>query len=780
MQDSPQGEVARPLPGWVEAPLRRPRTALLALLALTGALATGIPRLELDPSTERVFPDGHWAVTTFERFRGAFGGDESLLVVLEVDDGDVFRPDVLGRARALAREAARLDGVQRAMSLPDLPVIRVVPGFGPMLVRPLPDDLRDVAPEALAAWRHEVLSLPYVERFLVSSDHRALSVVLLLDQIPPGPAGAARNEEIVAAVLALADEAAREPGVAARVAGTPLLKAEIMAAIRRDMLRFSGPLLLIALVAAGLVLRSAAGTALVLLVLGASVTITLGAMGHAGVRIDTMTSLVPVLLLVIGVADALHLLVEQRAQAALLGPGATGAASMQAALRHVLVPCLLTSVTTAVGFGSLVLSPIPPIRAFGVAAALAALTAFAVTVVLVPALAALLPAPRAKPGQVVRMDRLAGAVVRRPRASLALGVLFTLACGLGWLRLEQDTDFLSFFPRDSRVRADALRIQERFIGIAPCELLVEGPPGTSRRPEALAALLAFERDLEREVPFVDLTFSVADCVAVAHGLTGGPREVPADAAQVERLERLLQGLAGGELPFERLISAPGGAHPEVEWLRVGVRAQAVGSTRMSDLVAAVRRLEAAHLAPVGLKATPTGTAVVFSQTAETIMKGQVESFALAFVVIVGVMTCALRSLRLGALSTIPNVVPIVALIGAMGLLGIPFNSFNSMVASIALGIAVDDTIHVLLGYKRFSADRPLDAAVHETIAHEGMAVTSTSLVLAAGFSVLLLASFAPTAQFGLLTVVAIGAALLGDLVLTPALLLLASDRRAAA
>jgi predicted RND superfamily exporter protein len=137
-----------------------------------------------------------------------------------------------------------------------------------------------------------------------------------------------------------------------------------------------------------------------------------------------------------------------------------------------------------------------------------------------------------------------------------------------------------------------------------------------------------------------------------------------------------------------------------------------------------------------------------------------------------VMIVALRSLPLGLLSVIPNVVPIAAMLGAMGYLGISLNSFNSMIASIAIGIAVDDTIHILTGFKRFSADLPIKAAIRETVAHEGAAILATSAVLFAGFCVLLLATFVPTRNFGGLTAVAIAFALVGDLIVLPGVLLL--------
>jgi predicted RND superfamily exporter protein len=754
-----------------ELPIRCPRRTLGALLALTVLFGAGIPSLRFDPSTERVFPEGHWAVETYESFRDTFGGDEAIFIAVQARPGeDAFSVSTLQTLRRLTGALEAVDGVEDAFALPDVPVIRLDPMLQPTLVDALPEDLSTATPEALAQWRREALATPLVDGNLVSADRRASLAMVVLERLGSGVEGAEKNQRIVEAVQeAVAQEEAN--GWTLHMAGTPMIKAYIMEAIFLDLVVFSGPLLLIAVLAAGLLLRSVRAPLLVLAVLLVSVILTMGAMGHLGIAIDSMNSMVPVLILVIGVADCLHLLVEQRAQAARLGPEADGPSTARAAVGHVLQPCFLTSATTAIGFGSLFTSDVRPVAGFGVAAAIGALVVFVVSMLLIPAAGALLAAPRAN-GGVGRTERLAALVVGWPRRSLAIGLVFTALSAVGWVWVYPDTNFLAFFRDDTRLVQDVEAIQGRFTGVAPAELLVQGPPDASRRPEVLKALLAFERGLEED-PIVDGALSAADLVEAAVGAMSGTPRIPDTAQELQDVRAVLEHLAKGRLPVEQLISPDGPAHPGEEWLRVSVRAQAVGSSRFALLLERIGALEREHLTPLGLRVRPTGTSVVFSQTADRILIGQVESFLWAYAIITVVLVVSLRSIPLGLLSAIPNLVPIVALVGVMGYFDVAFNSFNSMVASIALGIAVDDTIHILAGYKRFSASLPKREAVREAIAHEGAAILTTSLVLFAGFAVLLLASFIPTADFGLLTGVAILAALVGDLVLTPALLLLA-------
>jgi uncharacterized protein len=779
---TPAPDTDPPLPRSCMAPVSHPWLALLGLAIVTAGLGAGIARVEFDASTERVFPEGHPAVVTYSDFRDAFGGDESIVVVFELPGQDAFSPEALSLGRDLDRALEDTDGIYDAASLIEVPVIKLHPLTGFPVMQPgLPEDLSELTPERLAEWREDVLRTPFVDPVLISKDRDASAVMAFLDPTPAGPDGADEAIRLVERVNEIVAEAqARHPGATFHLGGSPMVKAAIVATVQRDLAVFTGPLLLLVMVVAYVLLRSARAVALVMATILTSLAIVLGTMGWVGVPVDPMTSLVPTLILVIGVADCLHLLVELRAQSQRTSDVRE---ATRRALGHVFLPCLLTSVTTAIGFGSLLASDIMPIRRFGGAAALAALAAFAVTMILVPACTVLVGARRERDGQApdsgtpLRLDRLANWVTARPIPSLILGTGFTVVCAVGFLRVVPDTNFLAFFPEDSQLVQDAMVVQDRFVGASPCEILIETEPDAWRQPEVLQALWDFERELEAGSDLVDMCVSPADGVAAAVQLQTGEPSIPDDPEVIARMERVVVAMSNGELPMEKVISPPSELHPDHDWIRVSVRAKVAGSRRYEEMIELVHELEAKHLTPLGLSAEPTGTSVVFSKTADRIMQGQIESFAMAFVVITMVMILALRSLWLGLLSILPNLVPIAAIMGAMGFLEIHLSSFNSMVCSVAIGIAVDDTIHVLTGYQRLWQRLPRAAAVKETIAHEGAAVIATSVVLLSGFSVLLLADFRPTFDFGLLTGIAIGAALLGDFILLPALLLLAGKLR---
>ncbi|MCA8924714.1 MAG: MMPL family transporter, partial [Planctomycetes bacterium] len=762
------------MPTFLDLPLRFPRATLLALALVSALLAIGLRNTAFDPSTEKVFPKGHEDVAFYETFRETFGSDESVFIALAFPDGDVFSPERLALAREIARSLEATDGLGRGFSLADVPVLGLNPLTGaPALLPGLPPDVSEVTSNQLASWKAQALNTPLVDRLLVSRDQRATLVMALAEKLPTGPEGAAKNQALVQSVQTqLAALRAAHPEVRFHLAGTPVLKARIMNTVREDLMRFAAPLTLLAAVAAWIVLRSLIQVGLVLTVLLLSNAWIMGALGWLEIPIDSMTSLVPSLVLVIGVADAIHILVDQRLQAR-LHPG-SGADTMRRALEHVWRPCGLTSLTTALGFGSLVTSPVGPISTFGVVAAGSALVALVISFTLLPAAAALLPAPAAELGPTLRLGRTSRLHTHRPLLWVFGGLLLTAFAAAGARSVKVDTNFLHFFPDDSPAVVDVEAIEAAFIGVGPAELVLQGPPDFCYDPAVLRATHAFERELEQH-PLVDLAVSVADFAVAANARRTGREEVPPTRAKLEELEHVLERLSGGKVPTEHMLSRAGGLHPGEEWLRISVRAKSAGSAAYDELAVRIRELSAKHfqtaeLAPLKLKLRATGATFVFSQTADTILYGQIESFLYAFGMITLVLCCALRSPLLGLLSVVPNLLPIAAILAVMGFGGIPLNSFNSMVISVAIGIAVDDTIHVLAGFKRLSASAPAAQAIVDTVAREGAAIVTTSAVLTAGFAVLLLGEFLPTRHFGLLVGSSIAAALLGDLFMLPALL----------
>jgi predicted RND superfamily exporter protein len=483
------------------------------------------------------------------------------------------------------------------------------------------------------------------------------------------------------------------------------------------------------------------------------------------VPLNTTTSLLAPLLMVLSVCVVLHVLVRyQRERAA----GASVTAAVDEIEAHVLLPAALTAVTTVIGFVSLLVSPIPSVRTFGLFSALGAAVAFGLGAVAVPAaLRALGPAGRSGGSD------LSGALLARiatfseQRAGLVLGatLLLVLASLAALPRLRVSTHDGEFFPPDHALNRAYDFIEARLGGITPLEVVFESErPAGLRDPAALAAIAKLQSFLD-EAPETLRGVSIADWVDQARDALEPPeqRARPLDAAGLERVAFVLEAVARDDLPYW--------VRDDWREARLSTRSLGLDSEQNHALLARVESAAREALAGVpGVRATVTGLVPVFARMEEYLLASQIQSFATALLAIFAVFALLLRSVGWACVAMVPNVVPVLLTLAWMALARVPLDVVTVMIASITLGVVVDDTIHLLHGFERARA-RGLapGAAMSEALVKSGHALLFTALVLALGFATLALSEFRPTARFGELTAVTIVLALAAELLLLPAL-----------
>lgn len=779
-------------------PIRHPRKELacIALLAGLAAAVVGRTGVPIDGRTENILAESDPSVRTYAEFRERFGTDELLLVGVGVP-GRVVDPEpfaLLAELTARVREVAGVDS-RTVMSLASVRVPQAVPGLPPRvsLVPLAPAPPADAAQADQLAAR--VRQLPLLEGFLVSPDLRTACVIAML-RPPEGRDPALVEAEQVRAVEALRATVAglARPGYELHVAGSPVVKADFVGLLRRDLtvlipISFG----LIVLVLVGLY-RTWRAVVLPIACVVLAVLFTLAVMALTGHALNTITSLLPPLILSVAIGESIHLVAawdDERRR-----PGAEPVAALEAAVQETALPCLLTSVTTVAGFASFELSPILPIREFGRFASLGTVCAFLLTFTLLPALLRLLPGrpPGAsgRPGEEDggRLGRLLAALARfvvgRPRTVLAVSAVplaGSLLATLAWLEVE--VDFVRYFKSTHELPRAVEFFSARLAGPAPLEIAVVGAPGAFGRPEHLRRLDELQRRLEaltfpdlhgRPIDPIDRTMSIASFAKVANQLQGGRPEVPDDPRRLAAIGLLAEMAAEGDgAPVERglwrLLS------PDLSRARISCRMQNLGSREAERLVEEVVRLGAGTMGP-GFEVQPTGAAVIFLEVSQAITDGQKTSFVGALVLVFGAMLLVFRSPRSALLCIVPNLFPIAFTFGFMAVSGITLNMGTAMVASIAIGVAVDDTVHFLTGFGRHIAlGLAPPEAVAATFRGVGPANLALTLILCVGFGVSMLASFYPTIHFGVLSSWTIAVAFYGDFVLLPALLVLLWPRR---
>ncbi|MBM4370942.1 MAG: MMPL family transporter [Deltaproteobacteria bacterium] len=514
------------------------------------------------------------------------------------------------------------------------------------------------------------------------------------------------------------------------------------------------------------------GTVLLLMVAG------VGLMQALGEPINLINNTIPTILLVVGVAEAVHLVERVHGMRRAGMPPRQAAAEGTAVM---VAPCLLTMVTTAVGFGSLCTAHMPILRSYGLYTAATVLLAALFNLTLLPALLSFgRKRPRhtrESPALQAFLRGLAEFTLRHPRA-IVWSCIAAMAAAAAWavLGLEINSRVMEETPPDNPVRQALERVEERLSGVLTHEVVIRGPEGSMKDHRLVAALDRLDRKLMEDPAFrgyLHRVETLADPVReVGRGFRHGvdARGLPQSGPVLADLLLMLE--SGAEDELARLVTFGYDA------TRISLVVGDGGSRAWAGLHARVEELldEQIREDPVlgaRFEALSTGTMTYVDQALQFIIRDMVSSVLMAFVIIMVMMALLFRSLRAGLISMLPNVFPLLGTAALMAGLGIPLRLSTLIIFAICLGIAVDDTIHFLARFRQeIRAGRAAEDAIRVTMTTSGRAMVMTTVLLVLGFLVNVGSGFLARQQFGVLAGATLVLALVGDLVLLPPLVLL--------
>jgi len=717
------------------APVRRPRLAAAVAGLLTLASLPFLPHLRVDNGLEVWLDRGGSDDARYRELLESFGSEELVLVIYEVPAAGRKRTDLLARFTRLRGRLEALPGVRKVQ---DLSGVRE-------------RFFATAAPEAF--WR-DVRESPLYRNLLVSADGRLAATRVLLQR--PEPEDRAR---LVAAVREAVD--ATLPGRDVRLAGPPVLNVALDRASRRASKTFFPLVFVLSGLLLGGLFRRLSAVAIPFVSVGAGVVWTLGLLAATGHALDMVTVALPPVLWVLGLSTSVHLLVRSRR---LRSAGKTRKDAVAESVAELARPCFVSALTTALGFASLTLASMEPVREMGLFGGLGVLACLTGNFLLFPVLAHRWDVGSSRvsrSGSRLARGWVAG-VLRRPWPVLlgcgAVAVVF----GASVARLEADSNVVDFLRADTRVAQTYRDVLPRLTGPYSLEVLLDaGPhptPAELRRVDRVAGTLAERPGVARVVSPLDL---VKKTDQVFRGLPSSTFRLPERDGDLETA----WDLTGSLLADERRELFD----PERGVLRLSLLARPMGSADHRRLVEGIRT-DLATAAPASWHPRITGVVDLLVGMQERLLASQIRSFAAAFLWITPILGLLLGSVRDAVASLPPNLFPIVVALGALGFAGRPLDPATMMIAGVAFGIAVDDTIHVLTAYRRARRGRTTPEALVRTLQTVGRPVVLTSVIAGVGFAVLALSDFTPLLRFGVLTVVTLAAALFGDLVLLPALL----------
>jgi predicted RND superfamily exporter protein len=623
---------------------------------------------------------------------------------------------------------------------------------GDLVIEPfltgIPDD-----PAALARVRERVLANPVYAGNLVSRSGRATALIIHLEEMSGFALGESGLHERIQQVIA------EERGdLEAWLTGTRHIEVVTVALLLDDLMRIiplgAAFLAIVVLVA----FRTVKGLVIPLLGIAIANLWTLGTMSALGYPLHLVTAVVPALIQTVGITYTMHVISEYYDQ--LRRPAATDAAGR--ALRSLGMPLLLTGLTTAAGLCCLMVTPLPAVREFGLFSVIGVIYSAILAATFVPAALSLGTARPRAPGEDA-FDRLAARLarfdLRHRRAILAVGgAVFALSV-VGMTRIQVNTDFVSNYPANHPLRRDFEAFAEHLDGGGGITVAVEAASrGAFKDPANLRELESLQRWLEDQ-PEVGSTTSLIDYLRVIHaGFLGG---VP-EATPIPDSKRLVSQLLffGADREMSRFVdSAYAGAS-------ILVRYRTMDSSSMN---AFLDRLDARlALLPEHLEGWVTGETVLLARTVDGVSRGQMRSIVLAFLVIYAVLSILFRSPRVGFLAMVPNVLPVAFYFGMLGLVGVSLNPTTAVIACLAIGVAVDDTIHFFARFREVAggARDEAEAAVG-ALRIVGRPITVTSIALVLGFGAAMTAQLRNQADFGALTAATLGFAWIVDVFLTP-------------
>ena len=712
-----------------------------AVVAVVASIGTA--GLQVDTSTasflDRTSPEWQTYLRSIERH----GGDEFIVVALQSPkEWDVAN---LRSVERLSKKLEMVPGVRRVDSLASVPLIRNEHGtlvVDTGLAGGIPE-----SPRGLREFIHNVERDRLALDSLVSRDGRVFAINLLVEN------GEGTNwASLVESVRGLAE------AEGARVTGVPVFRTEVNARMSEELNVFVPATLVLLALSILLVVPSPSAIVAPLSVSGAAVLCALGAMGFSTVSLSLATMLLPSTLLALGSAYGIHIV---------------AARGNIDSISAVAFPVALSGLTTTIGFVAMAAVPISAIRELAIFGAVGVVAGTLAALTLAPAVLSLYPiSGRGSRSSNWIRSSLAISLCRlvESHRGWVIGIwlaLIGLGC-VGLARLEISTDIVKWFSPSSEVRRDYEDIRQRLSGISPANVFIEARSESApdvdsaeivARIDKLSSYLVADEDIGKSI-------SIGDPLRLVRRAFKGEGEdsLPQSNSEIQQSLLLLSGM-------DRLEDV---LHDDRRTANILLR---LDNNSSDDIIGLEREVKSwwNEYGDDRYQVAVTGIMYEFARSEEEIAHGQLQGLALASISIAAVLLIVLRRPRVAGIAFVANIAPIAIGFGALGLLNIPLDAGTVCVSSMALGIAVDDTIHVVTSY-RVERSR---AAVRKDalqVAFQKVlpALLVTTLAISVGFVVLSLSDFTLVRNLGFVTAALVVLCLASDITLLPAMLLRAS------
>jgi predicted RND superfamily exporter protein len=740
--------------------LRHQRAVVLLCLLVSVLALWNLRRAVVASSIGKMFLDEHPGYELFLERSEIYGGQD--LLVVGFDAPELLSAPTSQRLRSLVDSIEALPEVERVLSVLD--VLRAERGADGLRLEPYVE-LASQRPERVAEYLEALRADPVAGDLLLSAD--GASTLLLVELTVDRERPAERGPAIVRTVGQLFADAGFDDEDL-HLGGMMAVLSAVMIESLYSITTLLPVTMALLIVMVFLIFRQLWP---VVLTGGVAVLSVLWTMSFAVLldpEVNIFMSMVPVVMVVVAFSDVIHLVSAYLLE---LGRGHAKHEAILASASDVGAACLLTSATTFVGFVSISLVPTPIFRQVGAVFGVGVGVALLLAMTLVPIGLSWLPEPRpwtrrsstvqgTLDGVLGFAERLA---VRRPHWVIAgYAVLTVLAVG-GVFNMRVETEFSKRMAEDHRVRRDSAWIEERFAGVNVLDVFVTTPEDEGLLDPQIFARAADTQAALQALPEVDRAVSLVDAITTMHGTLYPEQEGRLPAHRTTLARHILMLESAEEADLDRLVD------PERRTLRVGLRLDGEGFRGTYELGRLAESLGRERLGPE-YRVEASGLTFLLGGWLGAILTGQRRGLGVSIAAITLMMMIGLRSVSVGLWSMIPNLLPLLFLGGYVGLAWPAVDSDTLIVAMMAIGIGVDDTIHFLMRYRieAARASSPQEA-IGRTMTFAGRAIVITSVILVVGFAPTATSDYFTTRILGTLLPMTLVHALLADLLLVPAL-----------
>lgn len=735
---------------------------LAAMLAVTAFLSWGISLIKTEFSFDTFRSGRDGAVGFYESYRDSFAHEDNIIqIALEAETEDIWDSTFLATVDQIFQAFDSIPNVDSVISPTNLQYLRWT-GLN-VTRRPL---IRYKTPKHIERSK-ELLSqdsLLYSNFF--SDDRKYVGGLVLVN---PEILDVDARDDVSRGI----DKVLEGIKYKKVVSGIPYIRTQYIQVIRGEMASFVILSVALTLIVMFFLYRSFWGVALPIVVVVLGMVWTLGFMSVTGKPLDMLANLVPTIMFVVGIADTIHLVTRYQQD---LANGLPKELAMKSTLKEIGAAILLTSLTTAIGFASLLVSPLGPIKSFGLYAAAGVLFAFVISMILVPT-ALLWVNPdkiRKSKGWVQSniwekyLDRLYHFVKRNPWPIVGTTVVILILCAVGISKISFNTYLLDDISKSDPARVSMEFFEDNFYGSRPFEMAIMPKEGHELTDlDLLQDIDNFEqflRSKQRISPFLSLVTYIKGTNKLTKGGSKKQYRLPDTQDEVEELIGYAYLSDDGGKLLDRLMT-PGGTMG-----RLSARMSDIGSYAFADFHAEMDSFMLAQGSLEKFDYRLTGSPIIVEENVGVLRQGLFQGLGLAFLLVAFLMGLLFKSVRMLVIGVIPNIIPLLITGALMGYLGITLRASTSIVFLIAFGVAVDDTIH-FLGRLRIELreGRDLETSIRNTVLGTGKALVLTTIILTAGFSMLLTSDFGGTFSVGLFTSLTLLIALFADLLLLPVL-----------